>query len=242
MKRLKEAFFNFAADFANVLGGLIARLIWMPKVHYQQGAEKIRRPAGGTLFILNHTWWLDAPLLCLLCVRRRIHTVVAQDIARPTGLTAGLHSLRCICVDREKPDLAFLHDALAVLRGGGCVSIFPEGRLNPAQCMLPFKQGAAMLALQAGVPVVPVYCAGNYQPFQRLQLIFGRPIALSQRPSAAGVQEATAELQRVMQELQEELERKMKPKYLTRSRRFRENSVRKAEKRQENQEKGQKES
>ena len=45
-----------------------------------------------------------------------------------------------------------------------------------------------------------------------------------------------------MQELQEELERNMKPKYLTRSRRFRENSVRKAEKRQENQEKGQKES
>ena len=45
-----------------------------------------------------------------------------------------------------------------------------------------------------------------------------------------------------IRELQEELERKMKPKYLARSRRFRENSVRKAEKRQENQEKGQKES
>ena len=56
------------------------------------------------------------------------------------------------------------------------------------------------------------------------------------------VQEATAELERVMQELQEELERKMKPKYLARSRRFRENSVRKAEKRQGNREKGQKES
>ena len=88
-----------------------------------------------------------------------------------------------------------------------------------------------MLALQAGVPVVPVYSAGNYQPFQRLQLMFGCPITLTQRPSAAGVQEATQVLQDAMQNLRQELEQRMKPKYLARSRRFREKFAAKLQKR-----------
>lgn len=232
MKKLKTAWMNFAADFANVLGGAIARLLWNPKIHYQQGAEKIRRPDTGTIFILNHTWWFDAAILCVLCLRRRVHAVVAMDVAKKGHATGGLRGLRCICVDRAKPDLSFLHESLGILRAGGCVAIFPEGQLNPSDALLPFKQGAAMLALQAGVPVVPVYSAGNYQLFQRLQLMFGRPITLTQRPSAVGVQEATQCLQEAMQSLQAELEGTMKPKYFARSRRFRENFAAKLKKRQ----------
>ena len=236
MKKLKTAWQNFAADFANVLGGAIAQLLWLPKIHYQQGAEGVRRAKGGTVFILNHTWWFDAAILCILCLRRRIHAVVAMDVAEKGHAIGGLHSLRCICVDRRKPDLSFLHEALGILRAGGCVAIFPEGQLNPTGTLLPFKQGAAMLALQAGVPVVPVYSAGNYQPFQRLQLMFGRPITLTQRPSAAGVQEATQVLQDAMQNLRQELEQRMKPKYLARSRRFREKFAAKLQKRQKGKE------
>ena len=236
MKKLKTAWQNFAADFANVLGGAIAQLLWLPKIHYQQGAEHVRRPDGGTIFVLNHTWWFDAAILCILCLRRRIHAVVALDVAKKGHANGSLHGLRCICVDRRKPDLSFLHEALGILRTGGCVAIFPEGQLNPTGTLLPFKQGAAMLALQAGVPVVPVYSAGNYQPFQRLQLMFGRPITLTQRPSAAGVQEATQVLQDAMQNLRQELEQRMKPKYLARSRRFREKFAAKLQKRQKGKE------
>ena len=117
------------------------------------------------------------------------------------------------------------------LRAGRCVAIFPEGALNPTETLLPFKQGAALLALQAGVPVIPVYSAGNYQPFQRLQLRFGAPIVLTQRPNAAGVQEAD------MERLQEELYLEMKPKYRTRAaefhRRFRETTLRRQREQQE---------
>lgn len=232
MKKLKTAWQNFAADFANVLCGAVAWLVWMPKVHYQQGAEDVRRTKGGTVFILNHSWWFDAAVLCILCLRRRIHAVVATDIAKMGHATCGLRGLRCICVDRARPDLSFLHEALRILRAGGCVAIFPEGQLNPTETLLPFKQGAAMLALQANVPVVPVYSAGNYQPFQRLQIMFGRPVCLTQRPSAAGVQEATQVLQDTMQTLQQELEHRMKPKYLARSIRFRERFAAKQKQRQ----------
>ena len=154
-------------------------------------------------------------------MRRHVHAVVAMDVAKKGHATAALHGLRCICVDRARPDLAFLHEALGILRAGGSVAIFPEGRLNPTDTLLPFKQGAAMLALQAGVQVVPVYSLGNYQPFQRLQIMLGTPLRLPQKPSTSGVQEATAQLQTAMQQLQAELEQTVAPKYLARSRRFR---------------------
>ena len=103
--------------------------------------------------------------------------------------------------------------------------------------ILVYSGGAALLALQAGVPVIPVYSAGNYQPFQRLQLQFGAPIVLTQRPNAAGVQEATQCLQEAMERLQEELYQEMKPKYRKRAaefhRRFRETTLRRQREQQE---------
>lgn len=220
MKKIKKFFHEFPADFANTVGGWIAKLIWMPKIHYQEGAKGVRRPRGSALFILNHTWWLDAPMLCLLCVRRRIHAIAAAEMF--TGaMRLGLKALRCIPVDRASTDISFMRKSLQVLRGDGCVAIFPEGILNPSGELLPFKQGAAMLALQAGVPVVPLYSLGNYQPFQRLQLIFGKPIVLSQRASAAGVQAATKELEEAMAQLKAQLENSVKPKYRKRAEKFR---------------------
>ena len=230
MRKLLQRLWDIAADFANFMGGLGMRLVWLPKLHFSPGAEQVRTDPGPALFVLNHSWWMDAPMLCLLCRRRRISVVAAGEMF--TGVRSlAMRSLRCIPVDRAAgADLSFFHEALRRLRAGRCVAIFPEGALNPTETLLPFKQGAALLALQAGVPVIPVYSAGNYQPFQRLQLQFGAPIVLTQRPNAAGVQEATQCLQEAMERLQEELYLEMKPKYRTRAaefhRRFRETTLR----------------
>lgn len=238
MRKLLQRLWDIAADFANFMGGLGMRLVWLPKLHFSSGAEHVRTDPGPALFVLNHSWWMDAPMLCLLCRRRRISVVAAGEMF--TGVRSlAMRSLRCIPVDRAAgADLSFFHEALRRLRAGRCVAIFPEGALNPTETLLPFKQGAALLALQAGVPVIPVYSAGNYQPFQRLQLRFGAPIVLTQRPNAAGVQEATQCLQEAMERLQEELYLEMKPKYRTRAaefhRRFRKTTLR----RQREQQKG----
>ena len=213
MRKLLQRLWDIAADFANFMGGLGMRLVWLPKLHFSPGAEHVRTDPGPALFVLNHSWWMDAPMLCLLCRRRRISVVAAGEMF--TGVRSlAMRSLRCIPVDRAAgADLSFFHEALRRLRAGRCVAIFPEGALNP------------------------VYSAGNYQPFQRLQLRFGAPIVLTQRPNAAGVQEATQCLQEAMERLQEELYLEMKPKYRTRAaefhRRFRETTLRRQREQQE---------
>ena len=155
MRKLLQRLWDIAADFANFMGGLGMRLVWLPKLHFSPGAEHVRTDPGPALFVLNHSWWMDAPMLCLLCRRRRISVVAAGEMF--TGVRSlAMRSLRCIPVDRAAgADLTFFHEALRRLRAGRCVAIFPEGALNPTETLLPFKQGAALLALQAGVPVIP---------------------------------------------------------------------------------------
>ena len=128
MRKLLQRLWDIAADFANFMGGLGMRLVWLPKLHFSPGAEQVRTDPGPALFVLNHSWWMDAPMLCLLCRRRRISVVAAGEMF--TGVRSlAMRSLRCIPVDRATgADLSFFHEALRRLRAGRCVAIFPEGR------------------------------------------------------------------------------------------------------------------
>jgi 1-acyl-sn-glycerol-3-phosphate acyltransferase len=65
--------------------------------------------------------------------------------------------------------------------------MFPEGRINMTdELLLPGRPGAAMIALQAGVPLLPCYIQGSpydktpWSPFfirTKVKVVFGRPIA-----------------------------------------------------------------
>lgn len=162
MRKLLQRLWDIAADFANFMGGLGMRLVWLPKLHFSPGAEHVRTDPGPALFVLNHSWWMDAPMLCLLCRRRRISVVAAGEMF--TGVRSlAMRSLRCIPVDRATgADLSFFHEALRRLRAGRCVAIFPEGALNPTETLLPFKQrrGAGHPRLQRGeLSAVPAAAA-----------------------------------------------------------------------------------
>ena len=116
MRKLLQRLWDIAADFANFMGGLGTRLVWLPKLHFSPGAEHVRTDPGPALFVLNHSWWMDAPMLCLLCRRRRISVVAAGEMF--TGVRSlAMRSLRCIPVDRAAgADLSFFHEALRRLR------------------------------------------------------------------------------------------------------------------------------
>jgi 1-acyl-sn-glycerol-3-phosphate acyltransferase len=79
-----------------------------------------------------------------------------------------------------------------VLRAGGLVGIFPEGGITRDGAMRPFRAGAAVLALQIGVPVVPIYVAGTFEALPRdarwprfvpVALRIGEPIPVAARRS-----------------------------------------------------------
>ena len=112
------------------------------------------RPA---VFVANHQSSLDAPLRGALL--RRDFTGVAKKEAQfdPRMAIAGLF-VDPAYIDRSHPDsakrdLAALADRI---RAGTSVVIMPEGTRSPTPNVLPFKKGAFHLAMQAGVPIVPI--------------------------------------------------------------------------------------
>ncbi len=137
-----------------------------------------------------------------------------------------LKTARAIPVSRNGRDMGPAKVALRRLQEGGRIGIFPEGRLNPGDGLLPFNTGAAWLALRGNVPVVPAWIRNAprsesmVQAFlvsQPADVIFGEPVDLtpwkSQRLSAAVLQEVAEFLRQQLLELAEQCEPAPPPRW-----------------------------
>jgi 1-acyl-sn-glycerol-3-phosphate acyltransferase len=77
--------------------------------------------------------------------------------------------MRHIPVDRRAGAASMRH-AVTALQAGELVGVFPEATIHPHFCLAPFKTGAARMAIEAHVPVIPLVLWGS----QRL-LTKGQP-------------------------------------------------------------------
>ncbi len=69
---------------------------------------------------------------------------------------------------------AMMAECLRTLRGGMPIMMFPEGTRSPDGKLLPFKDGAFRLAIEAGVPILPVAIAGSRTCRPKGSLWFGK--------------------------------------------------------------------
>jgi 1-acyl-sn-glycerol-3-phosphate acyltransferase len=90
-------------------------------------------------------------------------------------------------VRRNIQDMEAYEAALSLLRGGDILLVFPEGTRNRNGKARP-QLGAARLALEAGVPLVPVSILGSDRiklvppNFPKIRVHYGEPIALDDLP------------------------------------------------------------
>lgn len=143
---------NFAtglwADYTSALAGLTVdvkneKRLWS------------HRPA---VFIFNHQSNADAIIMAKL-LRRDIAGVGKKEIADNPIMGALFRAMGTVLIDRSDKNKAIeamqpLVDAMKI--DGKCVVISPEGTRSASTKLGPFKKGAFHLAIQAGVPIVPV--------------------------------------------------------------------------------------
>lgn len=117
---------------------------------------------GGAILASNHLSVSDQLFLGAV-VNRQVHYWAKEDYFNMPGvkgkLFAGLmHGLGTIPVHREggRAALYALDAAVPVLQSGELVGIFPEGTRSPDGRLYRGRTGVARLAMQAGVPVIPV--------------------------------------------------------------------------------------
>src|ERR687894_2545061 len=116
--------------------------------------------SGPLLLAANHRSFLD-PFVLATMLRRPVYYVAKKELFSNRLQAWFLNALGAFPVDRGASDQEMLTTARAILDRGDVVLIFPEGtRIRPGGLGTP-KRGIGRLALESGVPVVPIAVMGT---------------------------------------------------------------------------------
>jgi 1-acyl-sn-glycerol-3-phosphate acyltransferase len=135
-----------------------------------EGLEKL--PAGGFIAAPNHCTEID-PLVVghmLYNQKRAPHFLAKAGLFKVPVLGSLLHAVKQIPVERSTAGAnRSLQLAQEIVAEGGAIVIYPEGTLTRDPGLWPMKghTGAARLALQGGIPVVPMAHWGAHEVFPR---------------------------------------------------------------------------
>jgi 1-acyl-sn-glycerol-3-phosphate acyltransferase len=145
------------------------------------------RLAGGHSAVLaaNHASMADI-LVLFAALPVQIRFLAKRSVFRWPFLGWGIRAAGFVPVDRgdARRGQEAMDAALQRLEGGRCVVVFPEETRSRDGGLLPFKKGAALLAIRAGLPLVPVSIVGTYRvlPPESLRSSPGRVIVAVGEP------------------------------------------------------------
>jgi 1-acyl-sn-glycerol-3-phosphate acyltransferase len=125
------------------------------------GTEHVPRK-GGALLVSNHIGYLDFVFagLAALPAKRLVRFMAKESVFRHKISGPLMRAMKHIPVDRSEGMHAYKH-ALDALRGGEIIGVFPEATISQSFTLKTFKSGAARLAMEAGVPLLPVALWGT---------------------------------------------------------------------------------
>lgn len=86
-------------------------------------------------------------------------------------------------VKRGKQDIESIKKSLKVLKDNKILLIFPEGTRNGMKKNGKIQNGPAYLAARSGVEVLPVRIEGNFKPFRKMKIHYGKPLDFSKYQS-----------------------------------------------------------
>jgi 1-acyl-sn-glycerol-3-phosphate acyltransferase len=124
-----------------------------------EGLENI--PGKACVFACNHASNADPPVL-VPAIPRRVSILVKRELYRIPILATGMRRAGFVAVDRGAKEGSVNLDEVALhLNSGLSFLVFAEGTRSPDGRLRPFKKGAALMAIHARVPIVPVAIAGT---------------------------------------------------------------------------------
>ncbi len=170
--------FNWALRMVLLIAGIQVR---------SEGLENV--PARVCVFASNHASNLD-PVALTPEIPRRVALLAKKEVFRVPILSKAIRLAGLIPVDRANKDSALesVDAAVDSLRNGLSFCVFPEGTRSRDGRLLPFKRGTFVMAIRAGVPVVPVSLAGTQNLMRKgdwrlypgeVVVRFGKPVDAS---------------------------------------------------------------
>lgn len=156
---------------ANVLCHLIYR-------YDVEGYENLPKE-GSAVLCANHIHMLDSVSI-VIHIKRMIYIMVKKELMTSKIGNWFFNKLGCFAVDRGKGDMKAIESAENHLKDGDLLLIFPEGKRNGMAKGEKMKKGAAMIALEAKAPIIPIGIQGSFKPFTKIKIRVGKPMDMTE--------------------------------------------------------------
>jgi len=162
---------------------------------------------GGLVVAANHFSWIDPPALGAACPRT-LYFMAKVEAHRVPGLGELMRAFGTFAVRRGESDRDAVRRMREIVREGGALGMFAEGTRQKSGVPGPVQPGAAMVAVNEEVPLIPaaihgsqVWRLGNFAP---VSIAWGEPMTFEGLPRGGkGYKEASVEIERELRRLWE---------------------------------------
>ena len=162
---------------------------------------------GGLVVAANHFSWIDPPALGAACPRT-LYFMAKVEVHRVPGLGELMRAFGTFAVRRGESDRDAVRRMREIVREGGALGMFAEGTRQKSGVPGPVQPGAAMVAVNEEVPLIPAaihgsqaWRLGNFAP---VSIAWGEAMTFDGLPRGGkGYKEASVEIERELRRLWE---------------------------------------
>ncbi|NJM08067.1 1-acyl-sn-glycerol-3-phosphate acyltransferase [Candidatus Gracilibacteria bacterium] len=167
----------------------LGALRWLRILRWEvEGLDNLPpRQQGGIVLAMNHISWVDIPAIGeLLPFAYRLSWFAKSELFANPIAAWWFRQMQVIPVKRGKRDLQAMDAVVDALKDGAVVLIFPEGTRSRSGVLQEGRGGAIRLAIQAGVPLVPLTINGTQHGLSHKPVLLriGEPFTVA--PTANG--------------------------------------------------------
>ncbi len=190
----------------SVLKVIVIPIYYLFKPFRYFGQRKVKD--GPCVYISNHYTLFD-PVYIVSTTWEGVHFVCKKEVSNAPVLGFITKKVKAIYATRDGSDIRTMLDCLKCLKNGEKVAIYPEGTRNRTEEeMLPFKHGAAAMAIKTKAPIVPVVMYKKPKLFRCTHILIGEPFELNEyydkKLTESDYMEADEKLRQMMLDMRRE--------------------------------------
>ena len=161
----------------------IARIVCIPlflvfriKKITPDGKPYKQKIKGGAIIAANHSSFADPFIVGVTFWYRRLFFLMAEVVMGGRLRSTLLKGVGGIKIDRGTADIEAIKKSVGVLKDGHLLSVFPQGGIIRDGEGEALKSGSVLMAMQADVPIIPIYICKRKSAFERVKVIVGSEI------------------------------------------------------------------
>lgn len=138
------------------------------------GKENIPKD-GACIICSNHKSYFDPPMLVAFN-KRHVNMIAKKDLLKNPIMGWLCKTFGAFLVERDGKDIEAVKQSLKILKNGEILGVFPEGTRNGLAKGEKVKNGAVLMAIKSGAPIIPAGIKGDYKLFRKVTMTYGEPI------------------------------------------------------------------